>query len=290
MKASIAIDEIISGREYWSYEQPHHHYLLTFLALYARPAEKTISIAAIIRFMDELGSEASSVRSSISRLKKKGVLNSKKTSLGSEYAFSELLEPHMLAGDERIFSPRSMGIGEPWLLVSYSVPESERQNRHKIRSGLTRIGFGTVSSALYIGPKHLHTETVQYIREYQLWDYVQLFIGQPDSQGNLQEKVAQWWNLEGLYKEYKVFLECYQPELLKWQSWLRDGGGTTSDAFKLYIPMVTHWRRLIFMDPGLPLELLPTNWIGTEARQLFFNLNNIISPLSSQYFTQVDGK
>ncbi len=290
MKASIAIDEIISGREYWSYEQPHHHYLLTFLALYARPAEKTISIAAIIRFMDELGSEASSVRSSISRLKKKGVLNSKKTSLGSEYAFSELLEPHMLAGDERIFSPRSMGIGEPWLLVSYSVPESERQNRHKIRSGLTRIGFGTVSSALYIGPKHLHTETVQYIREYQLWDYVQLFIGQPDSQGNLQEKVAQWWNFEGLYKEYKVFLECYQPELLKWQSWLRDGGGTTSDAFKLYIPMVTHWRRLIFMDPGLPLELLPTNWIGTEARQLFINLNNIISPLSSQYFAQVDGK
>lgn len=290
MKTASAIDEIISGREHWNYDQPHHHYLLTFLALYARPAGKTIPISAIIRFMDELGSESSSVRSSISRLKKKNVINSQKTSLGSEYAFSKPLEPHMQAGDERIFSPRSMGIGDQWLLVSFSVPESERKNRHKIRSGLTRIGFGAVSSALYIGPEHLHTETVQYIREYQLWDYVQLFIGQPDGQGNLQEKVAQWWNLDNLRKEYKLFIECYQPELAKWQSWLYDGNETTSDAFKLYIPMVTHWRRLMFMDPGLPSELLPTEWVGIEARKLFIDLNHILKPLSTKYVTQITNK
>ncbi|MFX1671032.1 PaaX family transcriptional regulator C-terminal domain-containing protein [Paraburkholderia sp. A2WS-5] len=291
MKASVAIDEIIAGREHWSHEQPtHHRYLLTFFGLYARPAGKAIPVAAVVRLMAELGSEPSSVRSSISRLKTKGVLVSKKAGAGSEYALSELLEPHMQAGDERIFSPRSMGIGDSWLLVSFSVPESERQNRHKIRAGLTRMGFGTVGAGLYIGPEHLQAEAAEYIREHQLWNYVQLFVGQPGGHGNLQEKVAQWWDLEGLREEYQVFVDSYRPESIKWQSWLRDGTGTAGDAFKLYIAMVTHWRRLPFLDPGLPPELLPADWVGIAARKVFTDLHRVLKPLSAQYFAQVIGE
>jgi phenylacetic acid degradation operon negative regulatory protein len=33
--------------------------------------------------------------------------------------------------------------------------------------------------------------------------------------------------------------------------------------------MLTSWRRLPYLDPGLPLEHLPADWIGVEAGDLF---------------------
>jgi len=288
MKASIAIDEIIAGREPWGHDQPaHHRYIFTLFGLYARPAGRAIPVAAVVRLLAELDSEPSSVRSSISRLKTKGVLVSKRAQTGSGYALSESLEPHMQAGDERIFSPRSVGIGDSWLLVSFSVPESERQNRHKIRTGLARMGFGTVAAGLYIGPARLQVEAVEYIREHQLWDYVELFVCDPSGHGDIKAKVSQWWNLALLGSEYQTFVDSYRPETTKWQSYLREGTGTARDAFKLYVPMVTHWRRLPFLDPGLPPELLPANWIGITARKVFSDLHRLLKPLSAQYFDQV---
>ncbi len=288
MKDSIAIDEIIAGRENRSHEQPTcYANVLTVFGIYGRPAGKAIPVAVVIRLLAELESEPSSVRSSISRLKTKKVLVSKKTMTGSGYALAEGLEPHMQAGDERIFSTQPMGINDSWLLVSFSVPESERQNRHKIRVGLDRMGFGSVGGGLYIAPTRMQAEAMEYIREHQLWDYVELFVCQPSGHGDLQAKVSRWWDLEALRSEYQVFVDAYQPEVIKWQSYLRDGTATSREAFKLYIPMMTHWRRLPFLDPGLPTELLPTNWIGLTARKVFSDLHGVLKPLSAQYFDQV---
>lgn len=288
MKSSIAIDEIIAGREQGSHEQPTHYRLvMTFFGVYGRPAGKAIPIAAAVRLLSELEYEPSSVRSSISRLKTKGVLTSKKTASGNGYALSESLEPHMLVGDERIFSSRPMGIGDSWLLVSFSVPESERQNRHKIRVGLARMGFGTVGSGLYIGPARMQEETVEYIREHNLWDYVEMFVSQPSGLGDLQAKVSRWWNLEALDHDYQAFVEAYQSESSRWQLLVREGKATAKDAFKVYLPMLTSWRRLPFIDPGLPLELLPRNWIGITARKVFNDLHRLLGPLSAQHFNQV---
>jgi phenylacetic acid degradation operon negative regulatory protein len=37
--------------------------------------------------------------------------------------------------------------------------------------------------------------------------------------------------------------------------------------------MLTTWRRLPYLDPGLPLELLPAGWSGEAATALFAELN-----------------
>ena len=288
MKAPIAIDEFIAGRERGSHEQPtHYRHVLTFFGLYARPAGKVIPIAAVVRLLAGLDLEPSSVRSSISRLKAKGVLVSQRTASGSGYTLSEDLEPHMLAGDERIFSTRAMGVDEPWLLVSYSVPESERQHRHKIRAGLARMGFGTVVAGLSIGPARLQADAVEYIREHQLWEYVELFVCQPSAYGDLRAKVSRWWDLDALGNEYQEFVKLYQPKVAQWQAHLREGSGTAGDAFRLYVPMMTQWRRLPFLDPALPHELLPANWVGITARKVFSDLHRLLNALAAEHFTQV---
>jgi phenylacetic acid degradation operon negative regulatory protein len=37
--------------------------------------------------------------------------------------------------------------------------------------------------------------------------------------------------------------------------------------------MLTTWRQLPYLDPGLPLELLPKPWSGETAAHLFAELN-----------------
>ncbi len=284
MKTSLAIDEFIAGRGNKASEQPtHHRHIITLFGLYARPAGKAITVATIVRLMAELDAEPSSVRSSISRLKKKGVLVSEKTKVGNSYALFADLEPHMQAGDERIYSAYCATMADPWLLVSFSVPESERKNRHKIRTGLARMGFGAVTAGLYIAPARLQDEVTEYIREHELWGYVDLFVCESSLYMDIEKKVSQWWNLDSLAAEYQGFIDSYQPIISQWQDTVRTGKATPQAAFKLYIPMMTQWRRLPFLDPGLPPELLPKHWAGTAARHLFNDLDQQLRSLSKQY-------
>ncbi|GAA0666494.1 hypothetical protein GCM10010193_17640 [Kitasatospora atroaurantiaca] len=39
--------------------------------------------------------------------------------------------------------------------------------------------------------------------------------------------------------------------------------------------MLTDWRRLPYLDPGLPVERLPDDWNAVEARQIFVALHTL---------------
>ena len=49
---------------------------------------------------------------------------------------------------------------------------------------------------------------------------------------------------------------------------------TADAAFAAYVPMLTAWRRLPYLDPGLPLEHLPEGWPGIVAAELFASLDS----------------
>lgn len=236
--------------------------------------------------MSELGYEPASVRSSISRLKKKGVLVPQRVDDSVGYALVEELEPHMIAGDARIFSPRSQGASDPWLLVSYSVPESQRKNRQIIRTGLTRLGFGMVVPGLFIAPAHLRAEVMEYMTKHEVSEYVDYFSSEPLGPGGMRERVAQWWDLESLETHYREFVDLYEHEVTKRSAHTSTDLISLRAAFTLYIPLLTHWRRLPYLDPGLPIEFLPDGWMGVRARRTFTELHRAIAPLAAEYVSR----
>lgn len=285
---TIALDEIIAGREPGGHGQPaHHRYVITVFGLYGRPCGNVIPVAALVRLLTELGHEAASVRSSISRLKKKGVLVSERIEGQNGYAMMRDLEPYLQLGDKRIFAPEAASVGDPWLLASFSVPESDRKDRHRIRAGLARMGFGTVVPGLCIAPSRLQDEALDYMEKHGLGNYIEFFVSQPVGDFDLRHKVAQWWNLGQLEVQYGEFLQAYGPEVERWANWPSQDENALREAFRAYVPMVTQWRRLPYMDPGLPPELLPTDWKGVEARRVFTELNRTLGPLSARYAQRV---
>ena len=62
------------------------------------------------------------------------------------------------------------------------------------------------------------------------------------------------------------------------------------EAFADYVRVLTDWRRLPYLDPGLPAELLPEDWIGTRAASLFFTLQSQLAGPASAHVTRVIGR
>ena len=65
-----------------------------------------------------------------------------------------------------------------------------------------------------------------------------------------------------------------QSRISENSSWLsavrRRRSSDEGEAFADYVRVLTAWRRLPFLDPGLAPELLPRDWPGVRAADLFF--------------------
>lgn len=242
---------------------------MTLYGLYAREAGGWLGVAVLIRLLAELGVDESAVRSSISRLKRRGLLDARRVGGAAGYALSPAALEILAEGDTRIFGRRRATAADGWVLVVFSVPEAERERRHTLRSGLSRLGFGTVAPGVWVAPGHLGGEAVEVLHRLGLDGYVELFRGEHLAFGDLPAKVRGWWDLDGLRARYAEFLDRHEPVRVRW------AGHREPDparAFADYVRLLTDWRRLPYADPGLPPEVLPDGWNGVRAGDLFAEL------------------
>jgi phenylacetic acid degradation operon negative regulatory protein len=245
--------------------------IVTRYGLYAREEGGWLSISVIIRLMSELGVDEPAVRSSISRLKRRGILEARRVGGSAGYALSAQAREILREGDRRIFERRRASPDEGWVLAVFSVPESERDKRHQLRSRLAWLGFGTVTAAVWIAPAHVEAEARDVLRRAGLDSYVDLFEGAYRYFGDVTERVPRWWDLDRLQELYSRFVDGYGPVLARYR---RRRRVEDAEAFVAYISALTAWRRLPYSDPGLPLELLPKRWKGVVAADTFFELRD----------------
>jgi len=260
---------------------------VTIYGLYARAAGGWLSVASLIRLMAEFGADEPAVRSAISRLKQRGVVEPRREGGAAGYALSGRGREILAEGDRRIFARPRADLAGGWLLAAFSVPESERGKRHTLRSRLTWLGFGNVSAGLWIAPAHLAGETTEVLERYGLAGYVELFRADYLAFGELREQVGRWWDLDRLEQLYQAFLDSCGPVLERWDRGRRPGGD--GEAFADYVRVLTAWRRLPFLDPGLPPELLPPDWHGRRAAEAFGVLRDRLAGPARAHVLAVTG-
>jgi phenylacetic acid degradation operon negative regulatory protein len=243
-------------------------FVVTVYGLYSRNDGGWLSIATLISLLGDLGVDESAVRSSISRLKRRGILEAVRREGTAGYELSEQALAILREGDHRIFQRKRATPGEGWLLAVFSVPESERHKRHVLRSQLTKLGFGTAAPGVWIAPAHLRKATEEVLRRLALDAYADLFHAEHLAFGDVTAKIGEWWDLSQLETLYGDFLDTHTPVLDRWQH----QAPSDCAAFVDYVGVLTDWRRLPYLDPGLPAELLPANWAGMRAAEVFFAL------------------
>jgi len=227
-----------------------------------------IATSSLIALVADLGLDEQSVRSAVSRMKRGGLLVREERGSQAGYALSEEALRIVREGERRIFRAiEPADLEEGWALAVFSVPEPDRAKRHVLRSRLEWLGFGNPVPGVWIAPRRLFDEVRDLIERHRLAGYVDLFEASYRGFDDVRGLVERAWDLERLGLMYEAFLEEQRPVLARWQ----DGGSTGDDraAFADYVLAVNQWRKFPFLDPGLPLVVLPPGWAGREAAELF---------------------
>lgn len=262
--------------------------IVTFYGAYGRgepgapggPAAP-VPVAALIRLLGALGVDPPSVRSAVSRLKRRELLTPARTASGAAaYGLSDAARQLLDDGDRRIFGRPAARLSDGWVLAVFSVPEEERHKRHLLRSRLARLGFGTAAPGVWIAPAQLYEETRHTLERLQLDRYVDLFTGTHAGFAPTADAVARWWDLDAIAAQHRAFLDEQEPVL---QRWSRRRSVPPEAAYRDYLLALDAWRRLPYADPGLPSPLLPEDWPGGRAAEVFGRLHAKLRDAGAPY-------
>ncbi|MFD7447681.1 PaaX family transcriptional regulator C-terminal domain-containing protein [Kitasatospora sp. NPDC059827] len=246
-----------------------------------------ISIADLIALMAELDVDGPAVRSAISRLKKAGTLLQERRS-GTGYRLAPAMGPVFDEGDRRIFhSLEPAELADGWVVAVFSVPESERAHRHQLRSRLSWLGFGNAAPGVWLAPARLLPDARRLLERLGLSAYVHLFLSAEYAGfAELRTAVATWWDLPAIEAQYSAFTDAWRPVAEQARGRERID---PVEAFRDYVPMLTQWRRLPYLDPGLPAPLLPDHWNAVPARAVFTEVHGLFAEPSLRYVEKVTG-
>jgi phenylacetic acid degradation operon negative regulatory protein len=181
-------------------------------------------------------------------------------------------------GAQRIFQPRADEWDGKWCLLTYSIPEKKRSLRNKLREKLTWLGYAPLNNATWISPRILRHKLEDLLDSLKIRDYVEIFCAEHLGFSSNQEVVDRCWDLEGLNQTYADFIAKYEPLLNEHKTRLAEGNGLDpSECFVQRFMLVHEYRSFPYVDPNLPTELLPNDWLGDQAIQLFREYHELLT-------------
>lgn len=242
--------------------------LVTLLGAFSRQVGNWLPIAGVVDLLEVVGADESSVRTSVSRLKRREWLVQERRGGRNGYSLTPVAVDALNAGDRVIWHSRQPAdLADGWCIVNISVPEREREKRHLLRSRLADLGFGNIGQGLWLAPARMRAEALEVIDALELRDYTNVFVGRYEGGQELIRMVRSGWDLDHLDVLYREFVTGHQPDL---DDFLEFQGADIPprDAFVRYMLALDDWRSLPLRDPGLPRELLRRDWAGDAATRL----------------------
>jgi phenylacetic acid degradation operon negative regulatory protein len=240
--------------------------LLTVLGEYVLPTGQPAWTSALVTVLTGLGVEEKASRQALARTASEGFIVAGRAGRRVRWQLTEPGRRLLTDGAERIYSfaaPTPSWDGR-WLMVSVTVSEGQRRLRHQLRTRMTWAGFGSPAPSLWVSPNtHREAEAKQILGDLGLSDIALSFIGPFAGIGTQENLVDQAWNLRQLAQHYQAFLDEFADA----------HPAPGEETLLTQVRLVHEWRRFPFLDPQLPSELLPPDWIGTRAGVLFRQLH-----------------
>lgn len=261
--------------------------IFTLYGDYIRHYGNVIWIGSLIRLLEAFGHNEQSVRAAVSRMGKQGWIQSTKKGNKSYYSLTEQGRARMEEASKRIYKSAAPDWDGQWRILVYTIPEEKRHLRDELRKELTWSGFGLLSNSCWITPNPLKEEVNRLINKYDIHDYVSFFQATYSGMRKQKDMVDKCWNLKDVNHQYKRFIEVYREKYNAAKKELEDGNMNDSDAFVESAMLVHQYRKFLFVDPNLPEELLPAEWLGVTAGDLFTDYYNMLAVPATRFFESV---
>lgn len=246
-----------------------------------------IWIGSLIRLLKEFGHNDQAARVAVSRMMKQGWLQSEKQDNRSYYFLTEQGISRIEEAGNRIFKLNPIEWDGKWRVLMYTIPEEKRHIRDELRQELLWSGFGSFSNACWISPNNLEKEVKLLIEKYDISEYVDFFISEYIGPKDNHTLVEKSWPLEQIVEKYEEFIIKYSKQFIANQEIIKRGEMSDADCFVERTRLVHEYRKFLFIDPGLPKELLPENWNGTLAASLFNQYYQVLAEPASRFFESI---
>ncbi|MGW0570274.1 PaaX family transcriptional regulator [Streptomyces tauricus] len=238
---------------------------------YLRYRGGEVRLRGLVALMSCFDVPEATVRVVATRMRKEGWLSSRREGRETVYALTGAAWDLLDEGRDRIFRRDRGPWDGQWNMVVYSVPETERALREQLRKKLAWFGFGPLSSAVWLSP---HNRTDAMIAAFSDHPAVQLYAFRSRSTGTESDRdiAARAWDLKELDQDYAELLETYRPRLAGY----RAGALSARDALGARMRLIHDYRLFPFRDPDLPPELLPADWQGRVAHEVFLEAHGLL--------------
>ncbi|WP_370328293.1 PaaX family transcriptional regulator C-terminal domain-containing protein [Euzebya sp.] len=234
--------------------------LFTFLGHHVLAAGclDPVATSTLIEVLDRLGVSAQAARSTLTRMVSRGYLERHRAGRRAYFGMSPKLVKVLGEGEHRLFSAPVRDLPDDrWTLLSFSIPEDQRGDRHSLRTALGWNGFGLLRNGLWIAPGEVDVTGV--LADLDLTDFVEVFVAQPVPPTDLARVVAEAWDLDAVAAAYDAFLA-------RWSDGIPDD---VAGSLAGQVRLLTEWRQLLVDDPQLPRAHLPVDWPSERAYDLF---------------------
>ncbi len=245
--------------------------------------DAAIWIGSLARLMASFGISEPAVRQAVSRMSRQGWLEATRRGNRAFYTVTgrgrrriELLSP-------RIYGPVVDWDGR-WRMLTYSVAETKRERRDRLRKDLSVLGWAPLSASTWISPSDALDDARDAAEAAGVLAEIDLFVGEYRGPRSDRELLERCWDLGAIAAAYEEFVARYQPRLD-----LERAASTFDDeaAFIERMWLVHDFRKFAYVDPGLPSELLPAHWQGNVAAALFREYYAEIAAKSARFFEGV---
>lgn len=142
-----------------------------------------------------------------------------------------------------------------WYLVNYDIPEKISRKRDILREILVSLGFGRMQNSNFISPYNFLGDVEKIVEELNLEPYVILAISNKVGREASKILAERVWKISEIQRKYLEFISEFKE-----------------NDNPSYFEVFFKYHSILKQDSCLPKELLPADWAGEEAHQLYLKI------------------
>lgn len=249
--------------------------VFTMLSRYSLQDNTPISTANYIDILGRAGISHHASRLILSRMVDRGYLHRIRDGRMAYWAATDLALAFARRQQARTFpknAPMDEGV---WTILSYSIPESRRKDRDRLRKRLEWDGFGLLRDGVWIaaGDREL-TGVLDPAAEDEVGQFIEVFTAYP-KRLDMEAMIARAWDLDGLRERHAEFLRDWD---------VPNPAPMAVDALGRNLLLITRWRKLIRGASRLPQEYLAEDTLAQRCSHLFRELYDSYSETGDAIF------
>jgi len=201
-------------------------------------------------------------RATLNRMAGRGMLTRVRKGRGIAYGLTDTGVEVLREAAVRVNRPRPFDAqGKGWTLVTFSVPEGQRDLRHRLRATLTWAGFAPLRDGLWVAPGDVDLGAALHPLQRELPPGSLTAFRARELEGfEMGDSVGSAWELDSIRAHHLDFAD-------EWRETPEPRGKTP--ALTTRTALVADWLALLRADPGLPRGYLGDSWPADDSTAIF---------------------